>query len=321
MSFKDIKGQDKPIEILKNALRSSSIAGAYLFVGQEAIGKQLVALNFAKSINCLSENDLPCDICPACLKIDKRQHPDVHFIAPLDSDAIKIEYIRDLKKDINLRPYEAKKKVFIINDAHNFTAEASNAILKILEEPPADSVIILITSKPALLFKTIVSRCQILKFYPLARARLKEILKKDYRLGDDPAHFLAYFSEGRIGNALRLKDADILREKNRIIDEFTIFNRPNFLEDLSIRDRQNLRSYLNILAAWFRDIYLIKTGMPHAELINLDRKDKLLNFMSRYTWLDLDEILNSISDSLSYLEQNINIRLLLHNLKAELCRG
>ncbi len=318
MSFKDIKGQDRPVEILKSALRNSSVAGAYLFVGQEGIGKYLVALNFAKAINCLDLKDDACDTCPSCLKIDKRQHPDVHFVEAQDSEAIKIEYIRDLKKDISLRPYEAKKKVFIINDAHNLTAEASNALLKVLEEPPKNSLIILISSKTALLFKTIISRCQILKFHPLNRMQLQEVLKKDYRLGSDSAHFLAYFCEGRIGNALRLKDGDILRNKNMIIDEFTIFNRPNFINTLSMQNRQDLRSSLNILVAWFRDLYLIKIGMPYSELINLDRKDELLKFMSSYSWLDLDEILNSISDSLLYLEQNINIKLMLSNLTAQL---
>lgn len=339
MSFEDIKGQSKTIEILKSYLKTSSLAGAYLFIGQEAIGKYSVAKNLAKAINCLKKKDDSCDICASCLKIDKRQHPDIHFIEPLDSDTIKIEYIRQLKKDIVLRPYEGAKKLFIINDAHRLTAEAANALLKILEEPPRDSLIILISSRPTLLFKTIISRCKILRFYPLVRTELKEILEKDYSLDNNLAHFLAYFCEGRIGSALRLKGTDILKDKNRIIDEFTMPNaaipksynsRPRMpqyrqnisnngttlrLNNLPMQDREDVRIYLNILASWFRDIYLIKTGMPHKELINLDRKDELLRFMSRYTWLDLDESLNLISDSLLSLEQNINVKLLLSNLK------
>ena len=306
MSFKDIKGQDKPITILRGYLNSSSIKGAYLFIGPEGVGKRLIAKTFAKAVNCLNQNDDSCDTCSSCLNIDKNQHPDIHFIDNQDTDAIKIEFIRHLKKDINLKSYQGKLKVFIINDAHNLTAEAANALLKILEEPPENSLIILISAKPALLFKTIISRCKIVRFHSVKRMELKELLKKDYSLDNALAHFLAYFSEGRIGRALRLKDTDILREKNRVIDEFSIF-RPSGLEGLSRQDRQGLRMYLNILAAWFRDIYLLKIGMPHSELINLDRKTELLKFMSRYSLFDLDEILNSISDSLLYLEENINI--------------
>jgi hypothetical protein len=104
-----------------------------------------------------------------------------------------------------------------------------------------------------------------------------------------------------------------------VIDEFTIFKKPD-IESLPIQSRDTIRSYLNILASWFRDIYLIKAGMPHSQLINLDRKDELLRVMNRYSWLELDESLNSISDSLMALEQNINVKLLLSNLRIELWR-
>jgi DNA polymerase-3 subunit delta' len=317
MSFKDIKGQDKPIEILKNYIKSSKLAGTYLFLGEEGIGKYLIARTLAKAVNCLSEKIDSCDSCSSCLKIGKNQHPDIHFIEPEPSDAIKIEHIRDLKKDINLRPYEAKQKVFIINDAHRLTAEAANALLKTLEEPPANSLIILVSSKVTLLFKTIISRCKIIRFYPLERPLLKEILGKDYGLDDNLAHFLAYFFEGRIGSILRLKDTDILEDKNRIIDGLTILRYPD-IKSSPAQNKEVMRRYLNILAAWFRDIYLIKAGVPYLQLINLDRKDELLKVMNRYSWLELDESFNSISDSLLSLEQNINLKLLFSNLRMEL---
>ncbi|MBU4346377.1 MAG: hypothetical protein KKH29_03505 [Candidatus Omnitrophica bacterium] len=321
MSFKDIKGQDRPIQILKGYLKSQALRGAYLFIGQEGVGKHLVAVNFAKAINCLEAKVDACDRCPSCLKIDKNQHPDVHLIGLFDSDNIKIEAIRELKRNINFKAYEARKKVFIINDAHNLSEEAQGAILKILEEPPGDSLIILISAKPALLFKTTISRCKIIKFCSLKRSELKEVFTKDYHLQDNPAHFLAYFAEGRIGKALRLKDTGILEEKNRIIDEFAIQSEPSLGGNLSRQDRDNVRSWLNILAAWFRDIYLIKAGMnSSSELINLDRKEELLESGGRYTLFELDAILKSISDSLLYLEQNVNIKLLLSNLRAELHR-
>jgi DNA polymerase-3 subunit delta' len=320
MSFGDIKGQERSTQIIKGYLQSSALRGAYLFIGEEGIGKYLVARTLAKAINCLNRQDDSCDNCASCLKIEKRGHPDIHYIELTDSDNIKIEAIRSIKKDISLKPYEAKSKVFIINDAHNLTAEAAGALLKILEEPPKNNLIILVSSKPALLFKTIISRCKIIRFYPLKRPELKQILTKDYSLDDNLAHFLAYFSEGRIGKALKLKDADILKEKNRIIDEFTISRRPN-LESLSTQDRDTVRSLLNILASWFRDMYLVKIGISHSELINLDRRMDLLRIINRYTMFNLDDTLKSISDSLLYLEQNVNIKLLLSNLKAGLWRG
>ena len=314
MSFRDIKGQDRPLQILREYIKQSRFTGSYLFVGEDGIGKKLVAKTLAKALNCENETLDSCDRCVPCLKIESDQHPDVHRLDTEASDSIKIEYIRQLQKDISLKPYEGKKKVFIIDDAHNLTAEAANALLKILEEPPEDSLIILISAKPALLFKTIVSRCKCFRFYPLQRTKLEEILKNDFHLDNNLAHFLAYFCEGRFGRALRLKDINILKEKNRIIDGFALARRSD-LENLSIENRNNVRDYLNILAGWFRDIYFVKVGMPYAELINLDRKDDLLKNMGRYTLFDLEEILNSLSNSLLYLEQNVNTKLLLSNLR------
>ena len=312
MSFKDIRGQDRAINILSGHIEHSRLAGTYLFIGPEGVGKKLAARTLAKAVNCLQGEPYSCDSCVSCAKIENNQHPDVHIIASGDAE-IKIEQVRQLQKAISLRPYEGKKKVFIIDNAHRLTPEASNALLKILEEPPGESLIILISDKRALLLKTIISRCRILRFSALGREQLQEILKKEYKLDNNTAHYLAYSSEGSLGAALGLKDTPIIVEKNRVIDKFLLSRQPGF-DNLPMQNREQVRGYLNILAAWFRDMYLVKIGMPHSEIINFDRRDDLLKVMSHFSFLDLNEILDSIADSLLRLEQNINIRLLLSNL-------
>lgn len=328
MSFKDIKGQDKPIQILKEQIRRSCLSKSYLFAGPDGVGKRLVAKTLAKALNCENQSLDSCDSCPSCLKIEKNLHPDVYLIDSstllnssqteadnTDSQAIKIGHIRQLQKDISLKPYEGKLKVFIIDNAHNLTPAASNALLKILEEPPVNSLLILISAKPPLLFKTIISRCWILRFLPLVRQELEDILSEDYSLDKSLAHFLAYFCEGRLGQALALKDTDIMQDKNRLIEQFVISKKEISLDSFLGLDKERLRRYLNILASWFRDVYLIKIGMPHSELINFDQKMQILKCMQRFSFMDLDEILKYIADSLFYLEQNINIKLLLSNLR------
>lgn len=139
MALKDILGQEKPIQRLKKYISTENFPGAYLFTGPEGIGKSLVALNFAKTVNCLEEKGDSCEKCISCLKMNKNNHPDLHIIDAVnntESSEIKIEYIRHLQEEIYLKPYEARKKVFIIHDAHNLTVDASNAFLKTLEEPP-----------------------------------------------------------------------------------------------------------------------------------------------------------------------------------------
>ena len=316
MSFKQIKGQDKPISILQSYIGYSRLEGGYLFSGPQGAGKKLTAMALAKTVNCQEQGLNSCDTCPSCVKIENNQHPDVHIIEAGDSE-IKIESIRQLQKEISLRPFEAKMKIFIIDDAHKLTPEASGALLKVLEEPPKQSLIILISDKPNLLFKTIVSRCKQVKFFALRRDELQEVLKADFGLENNLSHFLAYYAEGRLGSALKMKESDLFARKNDFLDEICFSVKPR-LDNLPLKTREDIKSFLGILAAWFRDIYLIKIGMPHSELINLDRIKDLLKDMSRFSFMQLNEILDSISDSLRFLDQNINTKLLLNDLGVKL---
>lgn len=315
MSFNNIRGLKQPVEIIRQYLRQIDLnaSRSFLFCGPEGVGKRLSAITFAKAINCQSNIGDSCDACPSCLRIEQGGHPDIHLIDNSGSGSVKIEDIRLLQKDIALRPYEAKKKVFIINNAHNMTAEASNALLKVLEEPPKDSLIILISSKTVLLFKTIISRCQAIKFYPMQRDILRDILIKEYGLGNTKAHFIAYFSEGRFGQALSLKDSDIFESKNKIINEF-FFKPGQGPKAAGISDKEEFRAAMNILAVWLRDLYLIKSGFASAQLVNLDRRDDLLKVARGCSFSDFDAAFDSISDSLLRLEQNINLKLLLSSL-------
>jgi len=319
MVFKDIRGQDRPLHILRESLRQAHLGGAYLFTGPQGIGKKLTAKALAKAVNCEESVLDACGRCASCIKIENQRHPDVHILENEESE-IKIEDIRQLQREICLRPYEGRTKVFVINNAHTLTMEAAGALLKTLEEPPANSLIILISDKPTLLFKTIISRCKILKFSALERKSLQDICKKEYGVESDLAHFLSFFCEGRLGLALRLKDQNMLQKKNMIIDDF-LLSRRHSLSGMALDDKPLLRSQLNIIAAWFRDVYLLKIGLACEELINLDRKPDLLKDANRFTFMELNEIFGSISESISYLERNINVKLLMYNLKEQICRG
>lgn len=319
MSFINIKGQDKALAIIRGYLEHNRLQGGYLFAGPQGVGKKAVAIALAKALNCANKDFAACDDCPSCKKISNNQHPDVHIIENSDSE-IKIESVRQLQREVNLKPYEAARGVVIIDNAHRFTPEASGAILKILEEPPKNVLFILISDKLPLLFKTIISRCKIVRFNAMPRLELKRFLEEEYKLMSDFAHFLAFFCEGRLGAALSLKQTDIFKKKNMVIDRFVLSQRAS-PDLLVLQNKSDTREYLNILATWFRDIYLMKIGMPHIEIINFDRKEELLNCLNRFSFIDLDEILKSISESILLLEQNVNLRLLMHHLGAQIWRN
>jgi len=187
MSSRDIKDRARAFEILKANARSGRIFSGYIFAGADAGSKLASAKNFAKAVNCPAEGADPCESCASCGKINSGNHPDVFLIEPGGaSSSIGIDRIRAAIRQANLKPYEAKKKVFIINEAHAMNLAASNAFLKTLEEPPHDTVFILISRSKELLLPTIVSRCQVIKFSarrvgteaPASKQKNKESLKE-----------------------------------------------------------------------------------------------------------------------------------------------
>ena len=189
MPFKDINAVDSCVAILKENIRRDRIFSGYLFVGPDDIGKRDAAKAFAKAINCLALNlSEPCEECLSCRKIDRGSHPDVFRVAPKGlSGSIGIDEIRSVLKDANLKPYEARKKVFIIEAADAMNTAASNAFLKTLEEPPKDNVFILISRSEKALLSTIVSRCYIIRFSGGLPKLIEGALTKDF-----PRDFLFY---------------------------------------------------------------------------------------------------------------------------------
>lgn len=199
MSFTSILGQQKAVLSLQNQLRTNRIAHGYLFVGPEGVGRKKTAVEVAKVLNCQKKDKTlidSCNECISCKKIDKNIHPDVHLIdfswqARLLEEKvekqtqIKIDSIRELQRDINLKHFEGNYKVFIIDRSEKMSQEAMNCLLKTLEEPPANSVLILITTSLDMLRRTIVSRCQVIKFSRLLEGIIRKILSEKFNISTD----------------------------------------------------------------------------------------------------------------------------------------
>src|SRR5919109_2030307 len=207
MFFTNVLGHEFQKGALRRAVRESRISHAYLFSGPDGIGKKLIALEFGKILNCVStyesgEADLKntaCD-CPSCRKIEKGIHPDVLLVEYKGTKDIKVDQIREeVEEKLYFRPFEGRFKVAILDEAERMNQNAQNAFLKTLEEPPPDSVIILITSQPQSLLPTIRSRCQLLEFSPLPEEILVEEIRKRKNLSPDEAVLCARLSGGSLG--------------------------------------------------------------------------------------------------------------------------
>ncbi|MDI6785299.1 MAG: hypothetical protein QMD92_01180 [bacterium] len=200
MTWEKIKGQEKAIEILQADIESSRVTHAYIFSGIEGIGKELAAFEFIKALNCEnSYANICCESCTTCNKINKKTHPEVNIVAPQDN-IISIDQIRDLQKDLILKPLGIKVKCFIIEESEKLTLESSNCFLKSLEEPPDKVVFILIANKKSSLLPTITSRCKEIKFTPLSYNLQKEIFKS-WQLEENTINILIDFCEGSPGKA------------------------------------------------------------------------------------------------------------------------
>ncbi|HRZ87475.1 MAG TPA: DNA polymerase III subunit delta', partial [bacterium] len=188
MSFKDVIGHKTIVAQLKNAVSSGRVGNAYLFSGPTGIGKKTVAAQFAKALNCLKNDPDGCGECESCRKADASSHPDVKWCGPAGaSRSIKIESVRELIRNAGMKPYEGRRKVFVLAEAETLNPASGNALLKTLEEPPADTVFILTTSHKDALLPTIRSRCQTVEFQPLPAKTMEEIARSRYSLPDREA--------------------------------------------------------------------------------------------------------------------------------------
>ena len=289
------------------------LAHAYLLVGPQDSGKTQTALSLAQLVNCESETHKPCGECTACRKIASGNHPDVHVIGNDNMDSIKIEDIRFLLSRAHLMAYEGRTKVFIIRNIELMTLEAANALLKTLEEPAANTLMILTTSVLEANLDTIKSRCHIVKFFPSSVNRITQLLM-DEGVSTQDAHFLAVYSEGCLGKTRKLIKQEIITRRRKVLDEI-LLNRNNdsFLKELSA-DPQETAQALRLLLSFFRDVILFKSSGSKTALVNQDCLKELEKFAA-LRLEDLALIIRQIVKTKELVDENLNVKMSLSLLR------
>ena len=315
-----IIGHNQIIEQLQQTVASGRIAGAYLFVGPSGVGKEVVARYFAQLIFCQQDAQPPivCGTCLACRKVDSGNHPDLQFIRP-EGSLLKIGQIRELQRQVIYEPLEASRKIYILTDVDQMNPEAENCLLKTLEEPPAASVLILLTSNVQALLPTTRSRCQILQFHPMPTQELAEILVNRFSVAPEQATTLAIGAGGAIGKALtQLEKGDslteevpqILRETNRIA-AFRL-----------AEDFKNNPETLGELVTWYRDLLFLQQGAPSELITHIYSLDELRSIVPRYSRLRIQQAIQTIFDTKSLLENtNTNATLALEVMCLKLLKA
>ncbi len=321
MALKNIIGQDRAVEILSGIIRRNRLATSYLFCGEPGIGKKTTAINFVKALNCLvyrkgssvkSEEGLSgehftphasrltaidaCDECDSCIKFDAGTHPDFLLISP-EERQIRIEEIRMIDDALSFKPFEGKKKAVIIDDADTMNIAASNAFLKTLEEPPEDSIIILISSKPDRLPETIRSRCSRINFGVLSSDACKKVLQG--KIAAEDIDLVSRLSMGRPGIAL---SGDLAEERDRFI---SLFKDMVNAEKDNWASREEIEKWFEGILTIFRDMAVLKITGDGSRMIHADLNDYIKRLCK---FMDLKVIINI------YYELSTLKRLLMFNL-------
>ena len=304
--FREIIGHERNIDSLRNVLRSGHLAGAYLFAGPEHVGKTFAAQMFARAIQCTEMDADACGRCVACRKVRDGNHPDVRFIEPQGS-WMKIDQVRAMQRQLNYRPMEGRYKVYVLNRAERMTAQAANSMLKTLEEPPGDAVIILITSNYDAILPTIRSRCRTLKFGRVPNETLAQALIQRYMLPENLARQMAVLASGNVSQALEMAESAEKTEDPEVpvllsgIEPLDLFREAEKL--------QKQPEQLDILLMWYRDLLMIKQNAPPELLTYVQAGETLKALARQYTSWQLQQAIQHIQETKRHLQRNINSAL------------
>ena len=335
MLFSNVLGQGQAKHILIQALSSNRLSHAYLFYGPESIGKKLLAIEFAKALNCTSaEPEKPCNICGSCRKIEDRVHPDFFFLEPVKATptareaALKIEDIRELQKKLGFLPYEGKTKVAVIDQVEKMNPQGCNAFLKTLEEPPSSTVLILITSNIYQLLPTLISRCQGIKFNPLPPEVIRTILQSQSEDELDPSevNLRVGRSKGQVSRALSdeaTRTSSYRREMISLIDQVS-FKRMDLLFQWSkttAKGNEPLPQILEELMGLLRDLTYIKSGGPPDHLFNRDLLPELEPIARKKPLSLLLSMSDAVNRTQLALSGNANAQLALETMLLEFCEA
>ena len=344
--FDSLTGNNRVKEVLRRMLVSGRLPGALLFVGEEGVGKKLFALEVARALNCRSPKDLEgCGACSACKRILKINYPtaadsddwkqiiwtdhrDVGMVvAP--KRVLLVNQMRQIEREANFRPVEGNARVFIVEEAERFNDNSANALLKVLEEPPTTSYLILITSRPAMLLPTILSRCQMIRFSPLAPADIERFLLSNNLVDPESARLRARAAAGSISRALSGDIQTFTSQRKAMVTVLEALvisdNRAQLLrsaEQLNeAQYKDEFEERLDVLETLIRDAWMLSSGASREQLVNedlasdLERISKQMDPRRAAAWI------LEIEDMREQLIVNINRKVATDSLFLTMASG
>ena len=316
--FQDIIGQEQICEHLQTALKLQKVSHAYIINGERNSGKKFIARIFAMALQCTGEGEKPCQVCRSCRQALSENHPDIIRVTHEKPNSISVDDIREQINDtIQIRPYSANYKIYIVDEAEKMTVQAQNALLKTIEEPPAYAVILLLTTNPDGFLPTILSRCVQLKLKPLPDSMIRGYLTEKMGVSESQSELYAAFARGNLGKAKRLAESEDFRQsyeqilnilKNiRQMDISQLLDAIKRLKD----ENMDLHECLDIMQVWYRDGLMFKVTKDANLLIFKDEFSAMNEMSTRIGYDGFENILNAIDKARIRLDANVNMELAL----------
>lgn len=328
MSFSEILGHERPLAVIRQNILTGQLPPAYLFHGEEGIGKRLVATELVKAVNCTGGHEPgdSCGQCVSCRNITSGCHPNVKDMAlEINPDTgkmrqeIVINQVRVAQDFLSLKAVGPGRKALVINDAHLMNEEAMNALLKTLEEPPDNSHVVLVTSKPDRLLPTILSRCRAVPFQPLKEELVAGLLVSIKGMAKGDASFVARMTGGRVGEALETDAKDMFGRRKaslKLLDLIAGKGNAGVLKEAEAAAKKEggLEDFVFFGSMWFRDVMVILVGGGAALAYNRDAMDELSAWAGRLTPYRCEEAIGLLKQAGRELERTFNRRLLAEDL-------
>ena len=314
--LQSILGQTQAKALLLRSVDKGTVSHAYIFRGPSGVGKKTTALSFAAFLNCKNrQKDDFCGVCSSCMKFASENHPDFH-IMEADGGSIKIAQVRELKKTLTFPPFEALYRVVLFPDIHTTMRrrEVANSLLKTLEEPPANTTIILTADETGNILPTILSRGQIIRFVPLQSYEVSNKLQELKEVGENEARTLASVSGGSLGQALFLADQELLNLRRLLVDGIMDLDRGQgeaVERILSLAEqiaglKERIYDFFSLLRLWLRDLILLASLMGEDSIVNHDLRHTYASALERWDVSDLFHRLAEIDNAKKLLERNCN---------------
>jgi len=356
MPFRDLVGHRRLLGLLSRSIAHASLPPSLIFSGPDGVGKRRAALATAQALNCVSpitggEGFPPrpptpdprppfvmdaCGTCPACHRIVRGGHPDVQRLAPGETGSIKIEQVREAIEAAAYRPFEGRRRVFVVEEAGSLVAPAQNALLKTLEEPRPGSVFILISAMADTLLPTVRSRCARLRFGRLTPAEVAFVLTRDHGYAEREARAVAALADGSVGRALGVRAAEYASARQVAVDLLTasggvnIHARLESAKPLTAKpsgagagagpraDREQVAIHLQALSSVLRDVSILATGADTQWLANLDLESGLTTLARRFDRARAVRAFTAVDRAKDALERNVSPKVIADWLALQL---